>query len=53
LKQPDKELEMVNFILAKIEAYREDYEQREGKVRVEAEVAKWTKRRDVVKKMIK
>ena len=53
LKQPDKELEMVNFILAKIEAYREDYEQREGKVRVEAEVAKWAKRRDVVKKMIK
>lgn len=53
LKQPEKELDMVNFILAKIDAYREDYEQRDGKMHVEAEVAKWTRRRDVVKKMIK
>lgn len=53
LKRPNKELDMVNFILAKIEAHREDYEQRDGKMHVEAEVAKWTRRRDVVKKMIK
>lgn len=53
LKQPDKELEMIDFILAKIEAYREDYEQLEGKTHIDGEVAKWRRRREIVQKMIK